>query len=55
MYVEEYGKDNSSVIVMLHGASFVHCFGRQYPLAEKYHIVVPLRIFVLVDLFTFMW
>jgi pimeloyl-ACP methyl ester carboxylesterase len=26
---------------MLHGASFVHCFGRQYTLAEKYHIVVP--------------
>ncbi len=41
MYVEEYGKDNKSVIVMLHGANFVHCFGRQYSLAEKYHIVVP--------------
>lgn len=26
---------------MLHGANFVHCFGRQYSLAEKYHIVVP--------------
>ena len=26
---------------MLHGANFVHCFGRQYTLAEKYHIVVP--------------
>ena len=41
MYVEEYGKDNRSVIVMLHGANFVHCFGRQYSLAEKYHVVVP--------------
>ncbi len=41
MYVEEYGKDNKSVIVMLHGANFVHCFGRQYSLAEKYHVVVP--------------
>ena len=41
MYVEEYGKENKSVIVMLHGANFVHCFGRQYSLAEKYHIVVP--------------
>ena len=41
MYIEEYGKDNRSVIVMLHGANFVHCFGRQYSLAEKYHIVVP--------------
>ena len=26
---------------MLHGANFVHCFGRQYSLAEKYHVVVP--------------
>ena len=41
MYVEEYGKENRSVIVMLHGANFVHCFGRQYTLAENYHIVVP--------------
>ena len=41
MYVEEYGKKNKSVIVMLHGASFIHCFGRQYSLAEKHHIVVP--------------
>ena len=41
MYVEEYGKDNKSAIVMLHGANFVHCFGRQYSLADKYHIVVP--------------
>ena len=41
MYVEKYGKENNSVIVMLHGAYFVHCFGRQYPLAEKFHIVVP--------------
>lgn len=41
MRVEEYGKENESIIVMLHGANFVHCYGRQYPLAEKYHIVVP--------------
>ena len=41
MYVEEYGKENKSVIVMLHGANFVHCFGRQYSLADQYHIVVP--------------
>ena len=26
---------------MLHGANYVHCFGRQYSLAEKYHVVVP--------------
>ena len=41
MKTEEYGKENSSIIVMLHGANFVHCYGRQYPLAEKYHLVVP--------------
>ena len=41
MYAEEYGKENGSVIVMLHGANFIHCFGRQYVLAEKYHLVVP--------------
>lgn len=29
------------MIVFLHGAFFVHSFGRQYPLAEKYHIAVP--------------
>lgn len=41
MYIDEYGKENDSLIVMLHGANFVHCFGRQYALAENYHIVVP--------------
>ena len=41
MHIEEYGKENDSTIVMLHGANFVHCFGRQYTLAGSYHIVVP--------------
>ncbi len=41
MKIEEYGKDNDSIIIMLHGANFVHCYGRQYPLAEHYHILVP--------------
>lgn len=41
MKLEEYGKDNSSIIVMLHGTNFVHCYGRQYPFAEHYHIIVP--------------
>ena len=41
MKVEEYGKDKSKTIVMLHGAHFVHTFGRQYSLSKKYHIVVP--------------
>lgn len=41
MKIEEYGKENSSIIVMLHGANFVHCFTKQYALSEKYHIIVP--------------
>ncbi len=41
MKFEEYGIENEKTIVMLHGAHFVHTFGRQYPLAKKYHIVVP--------------
>ena len=41
MKVEEYGKSNSKTIVMLHGAHFVHTFGRQYSLSEEFHIVVP--------------
>lgn len=41
MKVEEYGKSNSKTIVMLHGAHFVHTFGKQYSLSKKFHIVVP--------------
>lgn len=41
MYIEEYGRENEKIIVMLHGANFVHSFGRQYVLAEKYHLIVP--------------
>ena len=41
MRLEEYGKENEKIIVMLHGAHFVHSFGRQYPLADRYHIIVP--------------
>lgn len=41
MRIEEYGKRNEKTIVMLHGAHFVHSFGRQYSLAKKYHIIVP--------------
>ena len=39
--LEEYGKENNSIIVMLHGANFVHCYGRQYSLANSFHIIVP--------------
>lgn len=41
MYIEEYGKDREKIIVMLHGANFVHSFGRQYVLADQYHLIVP--------------
>ena len=41
MFIEEYGENNESIIVMLHGAFFVHSFGRQYVLSEKYHLIVP--------------
>lgn len=41
MKIEEYGKGNKKTIVMLHGAYFVHTFGRQYLLSKEYHIVVP--------------
>lgn len=41
MKVEEYGKSNSKTIVMLHGAHFVHTFGKQYSLSKEFHIVVP--------------
>ena len=41
MIVEEFGKENKKTIVMLHGANFIHSFGRQYSLAKEYHILVP--------------
>ncbi len=41
MHLEEYGKENEQIIVMLHGANFVHSFGRQYVLAENYHLIIP--------------
>jgi pimeloyl-ACP methyl ester carboxylesterase len=41
MKIEEYGKENDKTIVMLHGANFVHSFGKQYSLAKEYHIIVP--------------
>ena len=41
MWMEEYGKENEKIIVMLHGANFVHSFDRQYVLASEYHIIVP--------------
>lgn len=41
MKIEEFGKDNDSIIVMLHGANFVHTFGRQYSLAADFHLIIP--------------
>jgi hypothetical protein len=37
----ELGKEHNSTIVMLHGANFVHSFGRQYSLADRFHIIIP--------------
>lgn len=41
MYFEQFGENNNQTIVFLHGAHFVQTFGRQYPLAEKYHLIIP--------------
>lgn len=41
MYYEEYGKNNKQILLMLHGANFVHAFGRQYLLSDNYRILVP--------------
>ena len=41
MVVEEYGRDQKRILVMLQGAHMVHCFAKQYPLADRYHILVP--------------
>ena len=41
MKIEEYGKEHDKTILMLHGANFVHCFGRQYVLSNRFHIIVP--------------
>ena len=41
MRIEEFGKENDEIIIMLHGANFVHSFGGQYTLAKEYHLIVP--------------
>lgn len=41
MYTEEYGKGNEKIVVMLHGANFVHSFSKQYVLGEKFHLIIP--------------
>lgn len=41
MYFEQYGNETNPILVFLHGAFFVHSFGRQYPLADDYFLVVP--------------
>ena len=41
MYFSIHGNRNLPVIVMLHGAFLVDTFGRQYPLSDRYHMVVP--------------
>ena len=41
MYCSIHGERNSPTIILLHGAFFVDTFGRQYPLSDRYHMVVP--------------
>lgn len=41
MYFEQYGDSQKPTIVFLHGAHFVHSFGRQYVLSDRYYLVVP--------------
>jgi pimeloyl-ACP methyl ester carboxylesterase len=41
MYFEEYGDRNNTTLIMLHGATMVHCFTRQLCLADHYHLVIP--------------
>lgn len=41
MYFEQYGQRENPIVVFLHGAFFVHSFGRQYPLSEKYCLLIP--------------
>ena len=41
MYYDTYGNENKPAIVFLHGANFVHTFGRQYGLSDAYYLLVP--------------
>ena len=41
MCYEKYGDEDKPIIVFLHGAFFVHTFGRQYLLSDRYQIIVP--------------
>lgn len=41
MHFEQYGDHQNPMIVFLHGAHFVHTFSRQYPLADRYYLVIP--------------
>ncbi len=41
MNFEEYGRENERIIVMLHGAYYVHSFSKQYALSDRFRIIVP--------------
>lgn len=41
MHFDEYGSKDNPIIVFLHGAHFVHSFGRQYPLSDKFYLSIP--------------
>ncbi len=42
IYYEKYGDDSKPIILCLHGATFVHCFSKQYDfLTKNYCIMLP--------------
>ena len=41
MYFIELGDRRAPTVIMLHGAFFVDAFGQQYPLSDRYHLVIP--------------
>ena len=41
VYYIELGDRSAPTVIMLHGAFFVDAFGRQYPLSNQYHLVIP--------------
>lgn len=41
LHCDTYGDEKNPTILLLHGAGVVDTFRGQYPLAERYHLVVP--------------
>lgn len=41
MHIEEHGKENNEIIVMLHALNNIYIFREQYKLKNKYRIIAP--------------